>query len=357
MKKLYILFILLALVGLGCSEKTNDTEVAEEPIQESAPVRNIQVGNLQVKPLIETVTATGNIDVPPMERKVIHSFIAANVVYLDVIQGEAVKKGQVMAKLSHPNLIALQQQLLEEKVEMNFQTKELERKQGLVSSNATSQKEINEIERELSKAQIRYKTLSSQLELIGINPESIEDKGIVNEISIKAPFDAKVSKVMISNGQFIGSDQPILELLSEGHKHLELDVFAKDASKIVKGQKIEFNLPGSDEVYTAEVYLINPDVSSNKLRVHGHLEDESLNLKIGTFIEARIIVGSDEVAQIENEELIRENNIFYLFQQDGDEFKKVMVSIGRSNENFTEVLDAQNSDQWVLKGNYFLQEF
>jgi len=34
-----------------------------------------------------------------------------------------------------------------------------------------------------------------------------------------------------------------------------------------------------------------------------------------------------------------------------------MVSVGRSNENFTEVLDAQNSDQWVLKGNYFLQEF
>lgn len=357
MKRLSILLTLSAFIWLGCSDQPANTESVQETTGEQPVRQNIPVGNLQVKPLIETVTATGIIDVPPMERKVMHSYIAANLVYLDVIQGEAVKKGQVLAKLSHPNLIVLQQQLMEEKIEIDFQTKELKRKKSLIASNATSEKEINEIERALSKAQVRYKTLSSQLELIGINPDYVEKNGPVNEISIKAPFDAKVSKVMVTNGQFINSDQPLLELLNEGHKHLELDVFAKDASKIVKGQKIEFNLPGSDKIYTAEVYLINPDVSSNKLRVHGHLEDESLQLKIGTFIEARIVIGSDEVALIENEELIRENNTFYLFQQDGEVFKKVMVSIGRSNEKYTEVLGAEQSDQWVLKGNYFLQEF
>jgi len=356
MKKFIAFLILGAFFWQSCSDKPASTT---EPTEE-APVQSmetIRVGSLQVKPLIETVTATGVIDVPPMERKVLHSYIAANITYLNIIQGQAVKKGQIVAKLSHPNLIMLQQQLLEEKVEIEFQTKELTRKRSLVSSNATSQKEINEIERALAKSEIRYKTLSSQLQLLGLSAENIGANGPVNEISIKAPFDATVSKVMVTNGQFVNFEQPLVELLSDGHKHLELDVFAKDANKIKKGQKIEFNLPGDDKTYTAEVHLINPDVASNKLRVHGHLEDESLNLKVGTFIEARIIVRDDEVALIENEELIRENNTFYLFQLEGDAYKKVLVSVGRSNDQFTEVLDAANSDKWVLAGNYFLQDF
>lgn len=356
MKKFIAFLILGAFIWQGCSDKpTSSSEPTEEvPVQS---METIKVGSLQVKPLIQTVTATGMVDVPPMERKVLHSYIAANVTYLNIIQGESVKKGQVVAKLSHPNLIMLQQQLLEEKVEIKFQSKELERKKSLVASNATSQKEINEIERALAKSEIRYKTLSSQLQLLGLSAESIETNGPVNEISIRAPFDAKISKVMVTNGQFVNFEQPILELLSEGHKHLELDVFAKDANKIKKGQKIEFSLPGDDKTYTAEVHLINPDVDSNKLRVHGHLEDESLNIKVGTFIEAKIIIGDDAVALIENEELIRENNTFYLFQQDGDAYKKVLVSVGRSNDQFTEVLGATNSDKWVLQGNYFLQDF
>ena len=356
MKRFSILMIIGAFIWMGCSD--NSTSDSEQIVEtEAKRVDNILVGNLQVKPLIETITATGMIDVPPMERKVLHSYIAANVTYIGVIQGETVKKGQVLARLSHPNLIVLQQQLLEQKVEIDFQIKELNRKQSLLATNATSEKEINEIERALSLAQIKYQTLSSQLELLGLKPQNIEANGPVKEITIIAPFDAKVSKVMVTNGQFVGSDQALLELLNEGHKHLELDVFAKDASKVKIGQKIEFSLPGSDQVYLAEVHLINPDLASNKLRVHGHLEDESVSLKVGTFIEARIIVGDDEVAMIENEELIREGDTFYLFQQAGDAFEKVMVSTGRSNDKFTEVLNAQNSSNWVLKGNYFLQEF
>lgn len=356
MKRFSIFILTSALLWQGCSDKpSTTTKEISEPA--SHKIENLQVGSLQVKPLIESVSATGSIDVPPMERRVIHSYVPSNVVYLGVIQGQSVKKGKVLAKLSHPNLISLQQQLLEEKIEIDFQTKELTRKQSLVATSATSQKEINEIERSLNKAKIKYQTLSSQLQLIGLNPKSIEENGPVSEISIVAPFDAKVSKVMINNGQYVNSDQPMIELLNEDHKHLELDVFAKDADKIKIGQRIEFKLPGSEKTYSAKVHLINPDVESNKLRIHGHLDDESIQLKIGIFIEAKIIIGADEVALIGNEELIRDSDTFYLFQKDGDSFKKVMVSIGRSNDEFTEILDAQNSNNWVLKGNYYLQEF
>lgn len=345
------------MANMGCQqaqEQETESSVAVEPVKNTA---EIVVGSLQVKPFIQTISTTGQIDVPPMERKVIHSYIAANITYLGIIQGEQVKKGQVLARLSHPNLIVLQQQLLESNIEIDFQTKELARKEQLKLTNATSAKEINEIQRALNMAQSKYLSVASQLKLLGITAEMIEKNGAKESIEIVAPFDAQVSKVMVTNGQFISFDQPILELINVHHKHLELNVFAKDANKVKIGQRIEFNLPGSDEVFEGEVYLINPDISDNKLRVHGHLLDESLDLKVGTFIEARIVVSDNEVAQIENEELIRENDEYFLFQKNGADYKRVMVKLGKSNEHFTEVLNTQGSDNWVLKGNYYLHGF
>lgn len=357
MKKTILILNIALFAALACSSKPEQETTTLEEVQPIKTTAEVVVGALQVKPLVETITTTGQIDVPPMERKVIHSYIAANINYLGVIQGEKVRKGQVLARLSHPNLILLQQQLLESKIDIDFQTKELARKKQLLQSNATSQKDINELEKALSLANSKYQSAASQLKLLGLSAESIEKNGTKEFIEIVAPFDSQVSKVMVTNGQFIASDQPILELINVHHKHLELNIFAKDAHKVKIGQKIEFNLPGSDEVFEGEVYLINPDIADNKLRVHGHLKDESLELKIGTFIEARIVINDNEVAQIENEELIRENNEYFLFQKNGSDYERVMVQLGRRNEQYSEILNAGEINNWVLKGNYYLHGF
>ena len=344
----------MALVG--CKKESQDS-VAIITSEPSKDLSAVQVGALKIEPLVKSIRSTGTIDVPPMERKVFHSFIGANITSLNIIQGEKVKTGQVLAELSHPNLILLQERLLQEHVEMEYLKEELARKNKLSNTNATSVKEINAIEKAFAQSRIKYETVEGQIELLGLIPDRIIKQGIVSSISIKAPFDAQVSKVLVSNGEYVDTNLPIMELLQTDHKHLELDVFAKDADKIEIGQRIEFQLPGSDKKYGGEVFLVNPDVNDNKLRVHGHLDDESLGLKIGTFIEAKIILSSNEVALIENDELIRDGDDFYLFQKAGDEFEMVQVAIGQSNDQFTEVLIDSNESNWVIKGNYFLQEF
>lgn len=354
--KNYISILLLALVALtGCQGESQDsTETTEEVSKDLSAVK---VGALKVEPLINSIRSTGTIDVPPMERKVFHSFIGANITKLNIIQGEKVAKGQVLAELSHPNLILLQQELLQEQVEMDYLEKELLRKQRLSQANASSAKEINALQKAFDQSKIKFQTVKSQIELLGLNPSTIIENGIESTILIKAPFDAQVSKVLVSNGQYVDTNDPILELLQTDHKHLELDVFAMDADKIKIGQRIEFQLPGSDQKYGGEVFLINPDVNDNKLRVHGHLDNESLGLKIGTFIEAKIILSSNEVTLIENDELIRDGDDFYLFQKSGNAFEIVQVNIGLSNDQFTEVITTSNASNWVIKGNYYLQEF
>jgi len=343
---------LLLLAGCQKSDQEQLETTSEPEIQENKQVR---VGYLKVQPLLEEIYSTGVIDVPPMQRKVLHSYIEANITDVMVIQGEEVRKGQILATLRHPNLISLQQELLSAQTEMDFQQGELDRKSQLLSSNATSIGEINDIKRKLKLAQVTFEAKKEHLALLGIKDSDVMTKGLVKEINIRAPFDGKLSKVMVTNGQFVSDNDPIFEVISQHHKHLELDVFSKNASQVKIGQTIHFNIPGSDRIYTGKVYLINPDIENNKLRVHGHLDDENNDIKIGTFIEAKITIGNESVAQIELEELIQEGENYFLFRPTQDGYEKVAVSKGRSNEFYAEIKNIDTQQQWVVAGNYYLQ--
>lgn len=351
-----LLFTLpLALFAACGNGEPNETSAVDSSETANAAVNYVQVGKLAVKPLSEEIYSTGTIDVPPMERKVIHSYLEANVTYVNVIQGQTVKQGQVIAKLSHPNLIALQQTLLESKTEIDFQEGELERKTKLAESNAASAKELNAIKRQLDMAKITFESAKEHLALLGISEAQVLNSGPKKEISIKAPFRGKVSKVHVTNGQFVSVNQPLVEVLNTHHKHLELDVFAKNADKVKLGQTIHFNVPGSSQVFSGKVYLINPDITGNKLRVHGHLDNEEIDLKVGTFIEAKITINNERVAQIGNEEIIREGDKFFLFKPVPSGYEKVAITKGRSNEQYSELIGIDTTQQWVIAGNYYLQ--
>lgn len=351
---LYISFLAALVMVLSCGQNQQEESSFSEQAKSTAS-ENVQVGYLKVEPLLEEIYCTGTVDVPPMERKVIHSYIEANINSIRVIQGEQVKKGQLLATLSHPNLISLQQELLASDAEINFQQGELDRKKQLLASNATSIREINDIQRKLQLAKVNFNAKKEHLSLLGIDHQDVIDKGIIKTIEIRAPFDGKLSKVFPTNGAFVANQDPLFEVLNEDHKHLELDVFAKHADKVKIGQKIHFRIPGNEKVFSGKVYLINPDIGNNKLRVHGHLDDESLNIKIGTFIEATIFVNSASVAQIAVEELIQEGEQYFLFRPSSDGFEKIQVSIGRSNEQLAELINIDTDRQWVVKGNYYLQ--
>lgn len=345
-----------ALFIAACQQETQ--VVNEVPANTTAATpKEVKVGKLNVQALTEEIYCTGTVDVPPMERNQLHSYLAGQVTQINVIPGDEVKKGQILAKLSHPDLISLQQELLRAKADMDFQQTELDRKSKLLDNKATSVREINEIRVKRDLAKILYTSSKEHLSLLGIEAEVVLANGPVKEIILTAPFDARVSKLWVTNGQYVTENQPLIELLNKNHKHLELNIFAKHAEKVKVGQKVSFNVPGSDIEYTGEIYLISPDIEDNRLRIHGHLDDESINIKVGTFIEAKIVVTDDAVAQIAIEELIQEGEQFYLHRPMGSGFERVEVKKGRSNELFAELVGIDTTINWVVAGNYYLQEF
>lgn len=76
--------------------------------QQQYDALKMKIDTLALRNMSGYVEANGTLEVPPQNEAAITTVVGANVVSIEVIEGDKVNKGQVVAYLSHPNIIKLQ---------------------------------------------------------------------------------------------------------------------------------------------------------------------------------------------------------------------------------------------------------
>jgi cobalt-zinc-cadmium efflux system membrane fusion protein len=120
---------LLVLFITACGNKENDnkndgyshneeskTEANEEHnddeevmlTQQQFDALQMKIDTMALRSMSGYVEANGSLEVPPQNEAAITTVVGANVVSIEVIEGDKVNKGDVVAYLSHPNIIKLQ---------------------------------------------------------------------------------------------------------------------------------------------------------------------------------------------------------------------------------------------------------
>jgi cobalt-zinc-cadmium efflux system membrane fusion protein len=157
-----------------------------------------------------------------------------------------------------------------------------------------------------------------------------------------------------------------MEIVDIDHIHLELSVFEKDIMHIKKGQNIEFKIPeASEKTFEAEVHLVGTtiDETTRRVEVHGHVDKDLANFIVGMFVEANIITDSKSGIGLPNEAIVSINNDSYVLvleatTSESYQFKKLNVSVGQKDENYTEILNPKvlKNKQILVKGIGMLME-
>ncbi len=358
----YLSIAILHFIFFSC---TKPTAVEQPPENRSAiqltpeqvDYNDLQVGKISRNSIRSYVTATGLLDVPPNYRASVHTMINGYIKLVEVLPGEEIERGQVLATLSHPDIVNLQKDFLAAQALKTKLDIELDRKSKLLKDQITSDVDFQSLKSDVVTANATFNAIRSQLKMIDIDPDRITNNSIVKTISLSSPISGMVSEVNIHVGKLLTPEQEAFFIIDPTHKHLELDVFPDAASRLSIGQVIYFeNVSG---VVTGEgvIYLINPNVSDKQtVKVHGHLTDENVPLKIGDFVKAKIIVDSDSVFAVANNEIIHAQNRHFMFASTEQGFEKIEIILGRKDDQFTEILGPELifETEVVLKGNYYL---
>jgi len=348
----------------------DDHDENEEGIHLTASqVKTIDLafGELSKMKVNDYVKATGTLGLPPNAYASVTTKLSGIVVESKMyIEGNTIKKGAIIAYVENPSLIQQQQKYLEINALLQKNRLELARQKKLVDANAGVNRSLENAQAEVNVLEARQMGLRKQLTYLGIRVDELTPDNIKQKIPVYSPMSGYITKVNLHNGLFAEANKPLMEIISDDHLHLELDVFEKDIAKVKIGQSISYSIPAlGDKMYKGEVSIIGREFNMNSktIRVHGHLEGERPIFYKDLFLNAKIWLNDQAETALPESAIIRDGESLCVYvslpeAQDGVfEFEKIRVVTGATNEGFTSVKLLDEIPQGmkiVTKGAYYV---
>ncbi len=322
---------------------------------------NVAVLPLQKKLIRNRLAVTGSIEAPPQNKATIYAPREAFVYKTDLLPGDRVRKGQVVAVLQHPSFIELQYAYLDAVNKRDVAKADYLRKKMLFEKDIASKKSFLAIRAQYKSLESLVSSYKTQLKMAGIDAVKVEASGIQQFISIRSPIAGFVVENNLNQGKYLAANSEMMEIIDNDHIHAELRVFGADAHRIKKGDDFVFVPSGIDTTYQGYIKLISQKVEQgNKtVNVHGHFEDPDGVLKSGMFINAEILMKGTLKYAVPVEAVIeKEGEQFVFVQLQSGVFKAVKVYLGDTDRGYV-ALDAIENDDWnqkvVVRGAHFLK--
>lgn len=304
----------------------------------------MKVDTLSKRNFSSVVVANGQLEVLPQNEASVTAIIGANIISIDVFEGKKVNKGQVLAYLSHPDLLNLQTRYLNAWNQLQYADKEYQRQKRLYEEQVGSGKDFQKIQSDFLSLTGEVKNLEAQLKLLKLDPEKIKQGNIVEQVPVISPINGFIEKVNVKTGQYVDPQMQMFEVINNDHIHADLMVFEKDVHKVKEGQNVTFSIesvPG--ETLSAKIFAVGKSFEQNPKAVHVHAEIENKKglLISGMYITGRISTGEDYAYALPEGAIVNEDgkSVIFISEQDKDgwKFEPVEIISGQQEDGFVEI--------------------
>lgn len=407
---IYFAIFFLAFFLTGCGDSPVPDEHAHEEeekaptdlvhlLQEQMDVMGIEVGSFQEINLKTTIKANGQLDLPPQNKASVSALMPGRVKTISVIEGNYVKKGQVLAMLEHPTYIEMQEEYLQIHGELQFLEQDYLRKKQLLADSIAATKVYQEAESKYKVSKAKLTALRAKFRLLGINIDALEKGEVTSSIAVTSPIKGYVRLVEVNMGMSIQPEQEMFEIVDNEHIHIDLMVYEKDIDRVKEGQKVVFSLTTKpNEVFEGKVFAIGKAFENQPkaVIVHAEIDNKTGNLLPGMYVDGRIETDFEKVRSLSDDAIVQDGGLSYIFvretredshtgngHSEGDNqaqegghgeddghghkeskghggeyiFRKIEVNTGAKDIGFTEVVPAQKIPEnaiVVTKGAYYL---
>ncbi len=357
--------ILVTVISCGSKNETpasaDSTHVENSVTLSAAQLKNagIVLGKIEQKSISSVLKVNGRIDVPPQNMISVSAPMGGYLKYTKLLPGMHLSKGEVIAVMEDQQYIQLQQDYLTAKARLIFTANEYNRQKELNQSKASSDKVFQQTEVDYTTEKINVKSLGERLELIGINPDKLDENTISKSINIYSPINGYVSKVNVNIGKFTQPSEVLFELINPADIHLALTIFEKDLSKLSIGQKLfAYTNSQPDKKHECEIILIGKNLSTERsTEVHSHFENYDKSLVPGMYMNAEIEIKNNNVYALPEEAIVRFQNNQYVFVAEAETMFTIQeVKTGDSEKGFIEIVSGEGlvDKKIVVKGAYNL---
>ncbi len=308
----------------------------------------IKVDALPVRSLSGNVKVNGKLALFPQHRATVTAILGANVTAINVIESERVKKGQLLAYLSHPNLTNLQAAYIRAYSQMQFLEKEYKREKKLYDEGVSSGKSYQQAYTNFLAKKGEVAGFEAQLIQLNIDARKTRTGIMLQNVPVVSPIDGYIEKVLVQTGQFVDPNATLFMIMNLDHIHADFMVFEKDVSEVKEGQRVTFrveSIPG--KTLSAQIFAVgkNFEQAPRAVHVHAKIEQKEDLLIPGMYTYGEIHTGSSLVNALPEDAIVMEEGKSYIYmaqaqQEDGKTewtFKPVEVITGISDDGWVEI--------------------
>jgi membrane fusion protein, heavy metal efflux system len=162
-------------------------------------------------------------------------------------------------------------------------------------------------------------------------------------VAINAPMGGVIDARNVVLGQAVEPNTQLFHISDRSQMIVAAKVYEEDLDQVHVGQAAHVRLLSyQQQTFSGQVSLIEPnlDPSSRTVKVWIQLENPKGLLKPNMFAIASLILSSNDSAlAIPNNAILEANGEKFVFVKQGDSFDRVDITIGASDDEYSEVTD------------------
>jgi membrane fusion protein (multidrug efflux system) len=296
------------------AKKIKGKGISQEPIRQGQQKLNAMGYVIIPTHLSELINSTGTLR--PDEEVDLSFETSGKIVGINFTEGTRVKKGDLLAKI---NDRPLQAQLAKLQVQLKMTEAKEFRQRSLLDKDAISQESYDQVQTDVQ-------SIKADIDLI---------KARISETELRAPFDGIIGLRYLSEGSFATSATKIAKLIKISPIKIEFSIPEKYASEIKIGYPITFSIDGSDKIFDASVYAVDPkiDIETRTIVLRALYPNKYEELKSGRYAGITLQLSQiDSAIAIPTEALIPEMEGEKVFIYKNGKAQSVKVSTGLRTE-------------------------
>jgi RND family efflux transporter MFP subunit len=342
----------LAAAVIALVIATHDNSAASAP-PAGAPAIEFAASDLvqpQTRDMRLSISITGTLQ--PRNWTTVKAKVAGELKSLLVREGEAVRPGQVLARIDTQDA----QARLDEKIadleagraQLALAQKNRANNLALLQQKFISQNAFDSVQSNYQVSEAKLKALEAQV--------ALAKKALADTVVI-APQAGIVSQRNAQPGEKLPVDGKILTLVDLAEMEVEAAVPASDIPSVRVGQEVHFRVEGFDaREFHGRIDRINPATQSGSrsILVYALLPNSDGALKGGMFAKGSVTLNQIDAALVLPLSAVREDNgRAYVLRIAGDKLEQRAVKLGLRNEDegVVQIVDGLDAQSRVVRSN------
>ena len=254
--------------------------------------------------------------------------VAGELVSLEVREGDAVRAGQIIAKVDPTEYLAKQRQAQQQaeaaRAQVEIAQRQFDNNNALVNQGFISKTALDTSIANLNAAKATHQAAISALDVAS---------KAVDDCSLKSPLNGFISQRLAQTGERVAPDTRIVEVLDLSQFELEATLTPADALSVKVGQPAKLNIEGSTQEVSAKVLRINPSaqVGSRSVLIYLGIQGHPA-LRHGLFVQGSLGTQKIQTVVIPLESVRTDKSLPYVQVAQDGKVVHLKVSLGAKAE-------------------------